>query len=78
METKLVSRLYEIVKGKPDGKMEISFEGNPPVLDAEDVEVNVSDGVTRFLGTSRQCTFSWDELEDCDVEFILEELGETE
>lgn len=78
METKLVSRLYEIVKGKPDGKMEISFKGNPPVLDAEDVEVSVADGVTRFLGTNRQCTLSWDELEDCDVEFILEELGETE
>lgn len=75
--TSKVKELYDIVMMSFEGNLSFTTKGNYPVLAPETINIDVLDGVTRFVGESYEETIKWNDLSDNDVDF-LEDIYELE
>lgn len=71
---KLVTKLCDLILEKKH--IEIHCEGNPPILDEEDIVIDILSGVTRFYNKPNEFTISWGDLKDDDIDFLVDYIPE--
>mgnify|MGYP003322967130 FL=1 len=74
--TKLVGKLRQLVENSGHGYLEVHCPGNPPVLEEEDVLIDLLNGLTRNCGKGDEMTIEWDNLEDSDIDFLKDYIPE--
>lgn len=69
----LIQRIKDVVTATDDGCIELHSNGNPPVLGEEDI-ILYADEITRFAGEDGEETYSYEDADDDELEFIKDLL----